>query len=99
MPGLRRGTTANAPAGLCSRCLASRTGTGDTIATADADATVALADPGSGHSAHLTQADPNRQANWFEKLPDLPADRPPESGENADSISVANLCRPLMISA
>ena len=49
---------ANAPEGLCPRCLMRQPMTGDTPGPADADATTAPAATGPGHSPEPTPGDP-----------------------------------------
>ena len=58
MPGLRRPTAANAPEGLCPRCLMSQAMPGDTPGPGDVDATTAPAATGSGHSPEPSPGDP-----------------------------------------
>ncbi len=79
--------------GLCSRCLTRHTMTGDTLAPADVDATMAHAAPGSGDSLEPAQADSDPQATCLEEIPDLLDKRPRDSGEEADSISVDQFVR------
>ena len=57
-PGCGAERPANAPEGLCPRCLMLRPMTGGTPVPADVDATTDLAATGSSHSPEPTPGDP-----------------------------------------
>ncbi len=57
-PGCGAERPANAPEGLCPRCLMSQATPGDTPGPADVDATTAPAATGSGHSPEPLPGDP-----------------------------------------
>ncbi len=79
---------ANAPEGLCSRCLTRQATTGDRPVTADVDATVARTASGPADSAETTQADPEPAAACSGGLPDLQDQRPRDPADKSDWISV-----------
>ncbi len=84
---------ANAPEGLCARCLTSPAVTGKTLGPADLDATIAHATTDPDHSPAPTQADSDPQATPPGEIPDLPINRSRDSDEDADSISVDDFVR------
>ena len=84
---------ANAPEGLCSRCLTRHAMIVDTPIPADLDTTIARTISVSSRSPVPTQADSAPSATPPGEITDLSDKRPRDSGEDADSIGVDQFVR------